>query len=328
LLAKRYTESSAAHQLYLKGRYAWNLRTPESTAQAKSYFEQAIAADPSYALAYAGLADAHSLDIDYRAAPVSEGMRLARINAERAIALDDDLAEAHTSLGWVNLIYDWDWERARIEFERALTLNPRYATARQWYAWYLVITNRLDEAIAEARIARDLDPTSASIQRSLGWVHYYARQPGPSLAELERALGLNPTSDETLWIMGLSLVQLGRYDEAERALRESHANSRAYLHALASLAALAAIRGQSAEARAILGEIETAARSHYVSPVDFVRVYVALGDRGPAFEFMELAYAERRGWLCYLNVDPALDSVRDDPRFRALAARMRFAGGA
>jgi serine/threonine-protein kinase len=326
LIAKRYTESPVAHQLYLKGRYAWNLRTPESTAQAKTYFEQAIAADPSYALAYAGLADAHSLDIDYRAAPVTHGMQLARINAERAIALDDDLAEAHTSLGWVNLIYDWDWARAGEEFERALTLNPRYATARQWYAWYLVVTSRIEEAIGEARIARDLDPTSASIQRSLGWVHYYARQPDRSIAELERALALNPTSDETLWIMGLALTQLGRYDEAERALRESHANSRAYLHALASLASLAAVRGRLTEARAILGEIETAARSHYVSPVDFVRVYVALGDRDPAFHFMELAFIERRGWLCYLNVDPALDSVRDDPRFRALVSRMRFPG--
>jgi serine/threonine-protein kinase len=322
----RYTESPVAHQLYLTGRFAWNLRTPEGIAQAIDYFEQAIAADPGYAPAYSGLSDAHSMHIDYRAAPVGHGMEQARINAERALALDDELAEAHTSLGWVSFIHDWDWERARREFERAITLNPRYATARQWYAWSLVSRRRLDEAIAEARIARELEPNSVSIRRSLGWVYYYARRNDASVAELEQAVLMNPTSDETQYILGLALTEAGRYDEAERILAEAHAGSRAYFHPLASLGRIAAVRGRRAEAEAVLQTLHGAAGTRYVSPVDFVRIYLALGDRDQAFAWIERAHAERRGWLAYLAVDPILDPVRDDPRLDRWLARMNLAG--
>ena len=153
----RYTGNVRAYSLYLKGRFWWNRRTQADIAQGIRYFEQAIAEDPGYALAYSGLADSYALDLDYRGVPVVEGMERAKAEARKAIELDETLAEAHTSLGWVTFIYDWDWRAADREFRRAIELNPRYSTARQWYAWYLMAMGRFDEALAEGRVAVELD---------------------------------------------------------------------------------------------------------------------------------------------------------------------------
>ena len=191
----RYTENVRAYSLYLKGRFWWNRRTQADIAQGIRYFEQAIAEDPGYALAYSGLADSYALDLDYRGVPVVEGMERAKAEAKKAIALDETLAEAHTSLGWVTFIYDWDWQGADREFRRAIELNPRYATARQWYAWYLIAMGRFDEALAEGRVAVDLDLGSVSVRRSLGWLQYYSRQPDAALENLRRALTMNPTAE-------------------------------------------------------------------------------------------------------------------------------------
>ena len=169
-VSRRYTDNLRAWQLYLKGRFAWNKRTREGIAEAVQYFEEAAREDPGYALAYSGLADCYALEVDYRGAPVAEGMRRAREEARRALALDEGLAEAHTSLAWVLFIHDWEWEAAGTHFLRAIALNPRYATARQWYGWLLIAMGRTDEAITQGRIALELDPASVSISRSLGWL--------------------------------------------------------------------------------------------------------------------------------------------------------------
>ncbi|HET6778268.1 MAG TPA: protein kinase, partial [Gemmatimonadales bacterium] len=153
----RYTGNVRAYSLYLKGRFWWNRRTQADIAQGIRYFEEAIAEDPGYALAYSGLADSYALDLDYRGVPVVEGMERAKSEARKAIQLDETLAEAHTSLGWVTFIYDWDWQQAAREFRRAIELNPSYPTARQWYAWYLIAMGRFDEALTEGRVAVDLD---------------------------------------------------------------------------------------------------------------------------------------------------------------------------
>jgi serine/threonine-protein kinase len=174
---RRYTENLTAYNLYLRGRHSWNKRTQAGVTEAIGYFERAIAEDPGYALAYTGLSDAFALQLDYRASPVHDAMQRARQMARKALELDETLAEAHTSLGWVIFIHDWDWEQARQVFRRAIELNPRYATARQWYSWYLAAMGRIDEALGEGRRAVTLDPTSVSIQRSMGWLYYYARQP-------------------------------------------------------------------------------------------------------------------------------------------------------
>jgi serine/threonine-protein kinase len=320
----RYTENVRAYSSYLKGRFWWNRRTQADIAQGIRYFEQAIAEDPSYALAYSGLADSYALDLDYRGVPVVEGMERAKAEARKAIELDETLAEAHTSLAWVTFIYDWDWRAAEREFRRAIELNPRYSTARQWYAWYLMAMGRLDEALAEGKVAVELDSASVSIRRSLGWLLYYSRQSESALENLRRALTMDPTAEETHRLLALVYLQQGRYDDAAAAFREAIANSGNPVLAMSGLGHVAARRGRLDQARKVLSELEERARSQYVSPVPMVGLQVALGDFDSAFEGLERAHEERRGWLAYLRIEPMLEPLHGDARFQRLLERMRL----
>jgi serine/threonine protein kinase/tetratricopeptide (TPR) repeat protein len=320
----RYTANLKAYQLYLKGRYSWNRRTPAAIAEGIRYFEAATAEDAGYALAYTGLADSYALQLDYRGAPVREGFERARAEAQHALALDETLAEAHTSLAWVTFIYDWDWPLAGQHFRRAIELNPRYSVARQWHSWFQVAMGHTDLAIAEGRQAIALDPASVSIRRSLGWLYYYARQPDLAFEQLRRAVAMNPTAEENHRLLGLTYLQVGQWDEAAAAFREARAISESPALAEAGLGAVAAARGRPEEARAILAGLEARRGDAYVSPVALVMVYSALGDADRAFDWLDCAYEERRGWLAYLNVEPMLDSLRGDPRLRRLVERMRL----
>src|SRR3954464_14738320 len=221
----RYTANVKAYGLYLKGRFSWNRRTQEGIKDGIHYFEQAISEDPSYALAYSGLADCYALELDYKGAPVFEGMERARAEAAKAIALDDTLAEAHTSLGWVTFIYDWDWAGADRQFRRAVELNPSYATARQWWSWFLAAMGRFEQALEQARTAIELDPPSVSIRRSMGWMQYYVRQYDGALDNLRRAIAMNPTAEETHRLLGLVYLQQGAFDEATASFKEALNNS-------------------------------------------------------------------------------------------------------
>jgi TolB-like protein/Tfp pilus assembly protein PilF len=323
--AVRYTGNLRAYHLYLKGRYWWNRRTQAAIAEGIKYFEQAIAEDADYALAYTGLADSYALQVDYRALPVREGMERAREMARRALALDDSLAEAHTSLGWVSFIYDWNWPAAAAEFGRAIRLNPAYSVARQWHSWFLIAMGQTAAAMAEGRRAIELDPASVSIRRSMGWLHYYARESEAALEHLRRALEMNPTSDENHRLLGLAYLQQGKYDEAGAAFREAVAVSDSPANATADLGLVAALKGRATEARAVLDGLLSEARERYVSPVALVTLHAALGEPDPAFHWLERAYEDRRGWMAYLRVEPALDGLRGDPRFTRLMERMRLA---
>jgi len=319
---RRYTQNLKAYNFYLRGRFCWNKRTPEGISEAIEYFEQAIAEDPEYALAYTGLADSYALQLDYRAAPVDEGMRRAKEEALHAIALDDTLAEAHTSLAWVIFIHDWEWEKARYHFERSIALNPRYATGRQWYAWYLAAMGRTGEALIQGKMAIELDPASVSIRRAMGWLQYYAHEPELAIEHLERALMMNPTSFETHIIMGLSLCMAGRYPEAEAAFREALVLQPGDTHAMAALARLAILQERPEEARATLDEFHRMSTSRYVSPTDFAKLCLALGQIDEAFQYAEQSMLERRGWLAYMRVEPLFDGLRQHPRYRELLVRM------
>ena len=320
----RYTANVRAYSLYLKGRFWWNRRTQAAIKEGIRYFEQAIVEDPGYALAYSGLADSYALDLDYRGAPVFEGMERAKAEARKAIELDESLAEAHTSLGWVTFIYDWDWPGAEREFRRAIELNPRYPVARQWYSWFLAAMGRFDEALTQGRTAIDLDPASVSIRRSMGWLQYYARQYDGALDNLRRALALNPTAEETHRLLGLVYLQQGLYDEATASFKEALSNSENDALAFAGLGHVAARRGREDEAQAVLQELHSRARTRYVSPVAQAGLYVTLGELDRAFEWLEKAYQERRGWLAYLKIEPMLDGLRADPRFHRFMERMRL----
>ncbi|HJQ67164.1 MAG TPA: protein kinase [Gemmatimonadales bacterium] len=324
LTPRRATHNIKAYGLYLKGRYAWNKRSREGVAQGIAFFEQAIAEDPKYALAYTGLADSYALQADYRSVPVAEGFARAKAAATRALELDETLAEAHASLAWSLFIHEWDWAAADREFRRAIELDPRYASARQWHAFLLVTQGRLDEAMAESLRALELDGTSVSVRRSVGWAHYYARRYDQARYHMLRAMTMNPMADESYRIMALIYEQLGDLWEAERVAREAVDLPAAGTYTQATLGFVLARAGKEAEAREVLRQLEQQAQSDYVSPVAFATMYLGLGETDHALDWMERAYDERRGWLAYLKVNPILDAVQQEPRFKALVEKMQL----
>jgi eukaryotic-like serine/threonine-protein kinase len=323
---RRYTDNLTAYGLYLKGRYAWNKRSQEGVAEGIRYFEQAIAEDPNYALAYTGLADSYALHVDYSSVPVTEWFERAKGYARKALALDESLAEAHASLAWSLFIYDWDWAAADREFRRAIELHPRYATAHQWFAFLLAAHRKHDDALVEGHTALELDGASVSIRRGVGWLYYYARRYDQARYHLTRAIEMNPTAVESRRILGLTLAHQGQLQEAERVLREALTLQAAGAYTMAELGWVLARAGRRAEAEDWLRRLDAKAREGYVSPVPFATLHLALGNVDGALAYAERAHAERRGWLAYFAVNPLLDPLRDEPRFRILLEKMRLVG--
>jgi len=319
---RRYTENMAAYALYLRGRHAWNKRTNEGVSEAIQFFEQAIAADPNYALAYTGLSDAYALHVDYRSVPVHEGFARAREYAELALGIDETLAEAHTSLGWVLFIYEWQWAEAARQLKRAIELDHRYATAHQWYAALLAARGEMQEALIEGHTAQDLDPNSASVRRSLGYMYFYARRYSRARYHAKRALTLAPNAVETFRVLGLILTMEGKFREAEEVLRDALALPGAGSYTMATLGYALGRAGRGREARDILEQLDVQRREHYVSPVALATVCLGIGDYEEALTWAERACDERRGWLAYMDVNPILDPLRGKPRFEQLRRRM------
>src|SRR5689334_18154147 len=319
---KRYTESVTAYALYLRGLHAWNRRTNAGVAEAIDFFQQAIAADPRYALAYTGLSDAYALHVDYRSVPVHEGFAKAREYAERALELDETVAEAHTSLGWVLFIYEWKWSEAAREFRRAIELDHRYATAHQWYAALLAARGEMQEALIEAHTAQELDPSSVSARRSLAYMYYYARRYDRARYHATRALTLAPAAEETYRVLGLVQAMEEKWVDAEEVLRDASALPGASAYTLATLGYALARSGQKREARKLLAELETRRESEYVSPVALATICLGVGEYDRALDWAEQSCDERRGWLAYMDVNPILDPLRSSPRFAKLRRRM------
>src|SRR5688572_1089996 len=318
----RGTDNVQAYGLYLRGRYAWNKRTQDGVAEGIKFFEQAIEADPGYALAYTGLADSYALHVDYRNVEVHEGFAKAKQYARTALKLDDGLAEAHASLAWSLFIYDWDWKAAGTEFRRAVELDPRYATAHQWYAFLLASQKRLEEALVEAHTALELDSGSVSLRRGLGYVYFYARRFDQAKYHLERAIAMNPEAEESYRVMGLILAYAGDYTEAERVLREGLELAGTGTYTRVTLALALSRAGNRDFAVETLEAVKKKMQHDYVSPVEVATLYIALGDNEKAIDWAERAYDQRRGWMAYLNVHPILDPLRGEPRFRALVRKM------
>jgi len=322
---RRHTENAAAYSLYLKGRFEWNRRTQEGVAAGIKFFEQAIAEDPNYALAYTGLADCYSLHVDYRSVPVVEGFEAAKAYARKAIELDDTLAEAHASLAWSLFIFDWNWPEAEREFRRAIELDPRYASAHQWYAFMLAAKGAFGEALVESHTAVELDAASASARRSLATCYYYAKRWDQATYHFERGIAMNPNAEETYRMWGLTLAVAGRLDEAVQILTETDQMPAAGTYTRASFGYALARSGRRTEAQAIHDNLAArVAEGQYVSPVAFATILIGLGDADGALDWMERAYDDRRGWMVYLNVNPILDPLRGHPRFAALVERMRL----
>jgi serine/threonine-protein kinase len=317
-VAKRYTDSTEAYELYLRGRYQWNRRTPDALMKGIDYFQQAIKTDPNYALAYAGLADSYNVLSTNTVRPPKEAFPKAKEAAERALALDDTLAEAHTSLAFIKTVYEWDWPGAEKEFKRAIELNPNYSNAHYWYGFaHLLSMGRVDEANAEIKRALGLDPFSLIINTNLGRTYLIARQYDRAIEQYRKTLEMDPGFPRAHERLQEAYEQKGMYPEAIADLERVNPQSGARLRA-------------AFEKSGVTGywqtriEFDKEATQTYVSPYFTAVKYASLGDKDGAFESLEKAYQERDTWLVHLKVDPMLDALRSDPRYTNLLTRINL----
>jgi TolB-like protein len=319
------TANVEAHQLYLKGRYIWNRRTAENLKKALNYFEEAAQKDPDYALAYVGIADACGLFPVYGAGAPQEYLPRAKGAAEKALALDDSLAEAHASMGLVHYCYFNGMESAK-EFERAIELNPNYATAHHWYGRLtLVMLGQLDRAMAEAKRAYELDPVSSIIHSDLGGVNVAARRYDEAIRQLRGTVEIDPDFFWAYRWLGMALelkgdpqAAIAEYKKAFE-LNDDPAGLAFIAHAEAAM-------GHQDEARKLLAQLVDAAKSRYVQPYAFALTYLALGDKDQTLNWLEQGVRDRGAtFLQFIKTDAFFDPLRGDPRFEAIVQKV--AGG-
>lgn len=320
-LTKRDTTNPEAYQFYLRGRFYWNKRTAEGFKKAIEQFRQAIEKDPSYALAYAGLADAYATSPGYSATPVSEAAPKAREAASRAIELDPNLAEAHASLANIRMTFNKDFAGAEKEFQQAIQLNPNYPTAHHWYALLLGSLRRFDEAKKEILRAQQLDPLSLIINRTVGDVYLWAREYDAALEQFKKTLEIDPNFPPVHEDLATVYSMKGRYDEALQEMNTAIALNGRLPHYVASIACIHAKSGHKLEAQKMLNELLAREKTDYVSSSDIALVYIALGDKEKAFERLDQAVNHGQNTYLNLKVGPAWDSLRDDPRFADLMRR-------
>jgi tetratricopeptide (TPR) repeat protein len=307
------------YEAYLKGRYYWNQRTRASIRTAIGHFEAALALDPTYAPAYAALADCYNQlgTVMVGGGPPREWRPKAAEAAIKALQIDADLAEAHATLGYVRH-YDWEWAEAESSFKRAIALNPSYALARIWYANYLCSRLRFDEAVREVMIARSLDPLSLIVSTNVGWVLQMARRNDEAIVELERALALDPTYLQAHMRLAASYIHAGRFDAA---IEENQAIARLSNGSAASLVGLEhtkMLAGRPHEFERRFSELLAGLPEAYVSPGALANTYFGAGRIDEGFIWLDRAYRERTNNIAYLAAEPVYDRVREDPRFKAL----------
>jgi TolB-like protein/DNA-binding SARP family transcriptional activator/Tfp pilus assembly protein PilF len=321
------TDDLEAYNLYLRGRYDWHRRTEEGLRASVRYFERAVERDSTFAGAWAGLADAYAVLAFYDYLPPRTAYPRAKEAVTRALEIDETLAEAHASLGYITLYHGWDAARAEAEFRRAIELNPSYSVGHQWYANLLVATGRFDEAEREMSRAREVNPQSLIANGALGWVHYYAGRYHEAVAQCDRALQMDPDWDlGHLW-RGLALVEMGRTEEALRSLERAVELSEGSGITVAGLAHARAVAGRVESARDLLADLVRAGRQGaYMPSFEIAKVHVALGEPGEALDWLERALDERSHSMVFLEVDPQLAPLRSEPRFRQLVRRVGLEG--
>lgn len=319
-----FPTSYDAYDLYLKGRYFLNKRNAQGFQQAIDYFQQAIAKDPHYALAYAGLADSYALTSSYNLDPGGNLPPKARAAALRALQIDENLAEAHTALALIAENYDWDWQTAGREFRRAIELNPNYPTAHQWYAEYLAWQGRFDEAFAESERARQLDPLSLIISTDHAAILLYSRQYDRAIEQLRTVLDMEPTFPRARGLLIHAYVQKGRFAQALADTEKWRRMNEPALWAMESYVYGRA--GRLVQARRALVKFEQSNRRGQVDfPVALAVAYAGIGDKKKFFNCLQEVFAERSNSLVALKVDPMYDPFRSDPRFQALLRRIGLA---
>lgn len=326
-LAKRYTGSTEAYQAYLKGRYFWNRRTEESLKKGIEYFNQAIDIDPNYALAYVGLADSYNMLGNWGALPPGEAYPKAKAKVTKALEIDDTIGEAHAALALATHLYDWDWSGAEREFQRAIELDPNYGPAHQWYSVHLSSLGRFDEALAEAKRAQELEPLSLIIDSHVGWVLYLARRYDQAIEHLRKTLELDPYFVAAHIYLARAYLQKGMYKEAIAEFQKANTISVGRAVTGGELGHAYAVAGRRDDAVKALDQLkEQWKRTNIPSNLYYIGlIHTGLGEKDRGLEWLQKAYEERYPWLVHLKVEPRLDPLRSDPRFRDLLRRVGLA---
>jgi TolB-like protein/Tfp pilus assembly protein PilF len=325
-LAKNPAVSPEAYENYLKGRYYWNKRSDENLTRAIGYFDEATHLDPHYSLAYAGLADCYAIisaEI-FGTMSATKAAPRAKAAALQALEIDPTLAEADTSLATVKFNYDWDWNGAAEGFTNAIRHNPSYATAYQRYSLYLMAMGRPEDSFEQINKARQLDPLSISINFSLGWRFYMARQYDRAILQLRNTLEMDPSYELPHLVLGLSYAQKGNYALAIPELRQAVELAHGTPLMVSALANVLGRSGNKTEATKVLADLISESTRKYVSPYYLAIAYVGLGENERAVDCLDKAFADRSNGLVFMKVEPALDELRLIPRFVALQQKLKF----
>jgi serine/threonine-protein kinase len=324
-LSQGYTENAEAHLAYLQGRFWWNKRSRQGYDNAIASFDEAIRIDSDYALAYAGKADCYGLLAMYELTP-RDFISKARAAAERALAIDETLAEARTSMGWIHWVYDWDWSAAEKAFREAIRHNPRYPTARNWYAVLLAVTGRGEEAIGQIEHAHMLDPGSLIINRDLGVIYSWTGRVDLAIEQLHETIEMDPLFAPAHAHLGRVYLAEGRYDEAVAELEiASDLVSGDLVHA-GSLGQAYGMAGRRDAAMRMLELLHESAKQHEVASFQFALIHAGLGNQDQAFEWLEKSYERREFVMALLPVAETLGSLRHDPRYGDLLRRVGYPG--
>jgi tetratricopeptide (TPR) repeat protein len=322
-LTKPDTENIEAYQLYVKGRYYAGKGTQDGLSRGLEYFRQAIDKDPNYALAYDGLAKYYLYAEGWFLAP-KDAMPKAREAAKKALELDGKLAEAHTSVGVVLHLFDWDWPGAEREFERAIELNSGHATAHECYAMYLVTMGRFEEGFRECERAQALDPLSLEINTACGWYSYWARRYDQAVNQLHKTIEIDPNYWSTHMWLGAAHSAKGQFREAIAEFEKARHIEDAFSDTLGFLGNAYARAGKKLEALKLIDELKQRSKRTYVPPYYLALIYTGLGEKDRALEWLEQDYRDRDAPVTWLKVEPEFDSLRSDPRFQDLVDRMNF----
>jgi tetratricopeptide (TPR) repeat protein len=319
------TENAEAQHFYLRGRHYWNRRNPEAITEATSCFKKAIALDPRYALAYAGLADCYASHAWLEMDSPDRVWKLAEQAAQKALSLEKSLAQATTTLACRQALYSWDWTAAEALFRDSIARDPRYATARHWYAIFcLAPQRRLTAAVNEIARACELDPLSSVIGTHLGCLLYFRRRYEEAVEQYLRALEVDPTFPAAYWHLGFAYVQLAQFDDALRVLNQAAELGGSLQATTAALGFVYGAMGRTKDAVRMIEDLEGMADTGYVSPVNLALVHTALNNRDAAFHWLGRARDERASRIVHLKVEPGLDRLKTDPRFLSILSSLNL----
>jgi serine/threonine-protein kinase len=321
-IVRKPTDNVEAFALYLKGRYYWAKRNETAVRKGIGYFEEAIAKDPTYARAHVGLADSYNILGFWDLMPPREAFAKAHAAAKVALEMDPALAEAYSAQGYAKMYYDWDFEGATRDLKRAMELNPRYPTAPFYYGNLLMLTGQTEEALALTRHALEIEPLALIMLAAVGHCLHLAGRFAEATPHYRAALDLDEDFLVANWWMGLNYAAMGRLAEAQVQMERSVALSHRNPTMVAALARVHALAGHRAEADALLAELAEAAKRRYISSFELATVHLALGDKERTFALLEQAYEEKSHSMILLKTDARMIALREEPRFKALRARV------